>query len=428
MNADEYYQWAKQLVDTSKPEAVLQTVERIVRENDEWRTRKCINLNAAESVLSPRANLLLQSDLERRAAPGELGARHHKGARYVDQLDAIVTEQAKKVFRVSFAEHRPVTTSVANALALRSLTNVGDTIMALEAPRGHPSWRQQGYAGFRGLNILDIPFDYAEWNIDLVKLRQLTEKLTTRPKVFVVGTSVFLFPHPLKEIVEIASEVGAKVWYDAAHVLGLIAGGRFQDPIAEGAYMMTGTTSKTLSGPMGGVILHNDPALDKDIRSNLPGFISTLGHQRTAALAATLAEMSVFGADFAAQIISNAKVLARALDEEGFDVVGRKNGYTESHTILFDVSKQGGGDRVSGLFEKGNIVSSAYKVWSPDEAWAGVRIGVTEVTRLGMKEAEMKQIARFMRQLAREQEDPENVAKEVADFRGQFTKVRFCFD
>lgn len=383
MNADEYYHQAKELIDTSAPEEVLQTVERLVRENDEWRTRKCINLNAAESVLSPRANRLLQSDLERRAVLGELGARHHKGARYVDQLDAIVTEQARKLFKVDFVEHRPVTTSIANALALRSLTEVGDTILALEAPRGHPSWRQQGYAGFRGLDIIDIPFDYAEWNVDLVRLRQVTEKLKARPKVFVVGTSVFLFPHPLKEIVNIASGVGAKVWYDAAHVLGLIAGGRFQDPLAEGAYLVTGTTSKTLSGPMGGVLLHNDPALDKDIRSNFAGFVSTLGHQRTAALAATLAEMSVFGADFAGQIISNGKALARALDEEGFDVVGRKKGYTESHTVVFDVSRLGGGDRVANLFEAGNIISSAYKIWRADEPWEGIRIGVTEVTQAG---------------------------------------------
>jgi glycine hydroxymethyltransferase len=227
LNPEEYYHWAKQLVDVSKPEDLLQTVEKIVRENDEWRTRKCINLNAAESVLSPRANRLLQSDLERRAVLGELEMRHHKGARYVDKLDAIVTEQAKKLFRVAFAEHRPITTSLANALALRALTDPGDTILALEAPRGHPSWREQGYAGFRGLNIVDIPFDYSKWNIDVPRLRQVTENLKKKPKVFVVGTSVFLFPHPLKEIAGIASGVGARVWYDAAHVLGLIAGGMF---------------------------------------------------------------------------------------------------------------------------------------------------------------------------------------------------------
>jgi glycine hydroxymethyltransferase len=179
---------------------------------------------------------------------------------------------------------------------------------------------------------------------------------------------------------------------------------------------------------MGGVLLHNDPVLDKDIRSVFSGFISTLGHQRTAALAVTLAEMSAFGAEFAGQIISNGKALAKALDEEGFDVVGGEHGYTESHTIVFDVSRLGGGDLVTGLFEEGNIISSAYRIWRPDEQWGGVRIGVTEVTRLGMKNTEMKQIAQYMRRLAIDREEPAKVAKEVSDFRGQFTKVHYCFD
>lgn len=270
--ADEYFRKARELVDREKPEELLQTIEGIVAENDDWRTKKCVNLNAAESVLSPRAESLLHSDLERRNLIGEVGQRHHKGARYIDELDAIVTELAKKLFGSKFAEHRPLTGSVANAMVMRCLTEVGDTILALEAPRGHPSWRTEGYAGFRGLRVIDIPFDYEEWNIDLNKLKDMVDKLESKPKLFVIGSSVFLFPHPLKQLSGIAAEIGAKVWYDGAHVLGLIAGRVFQDPLAEGAYVLTGTTSKTLSGPIGGLILHNDPAFDKHIRSLLSGF------------------------------------------------------------------------------------------------------------------------------------------------------------
>jgi glycine hydroxymethyltransferase len=417
---------AKALVAESKPEELLTSIEKIVAENDEWRTKKCINLHAAESMLSPRARKLLQSDLDRRVILGDVGHRKSPGGRYLDQLDTIVSELIKKTFGVKFEEHRPVTTSIANGIVLRCLTEVGDTILALQAPNGHPTWRSEGYAGFRGLKVVDIPFDYDEWNIDVEKFREVTRSLDAKPKLVVIGTATFLFPYPVAEIVDIADELGAKVWYDGAHVLGLIAGGRFQQPFDEGAYLMTGTCSKTLSGPMGGIILHNDQDLDLRIRKALPGLLSNIGHERTASLAASLVEMSAYGSEFAGQVVRNAKALAKALDEAGFEVIGRKNGYTESHVVLVDATELGGGERVTRSLEQGNIIASPYPLRSPQMPWPGVRIGVSEVTRLGMKETEMRQVADFARRLAIENVSPDTVKREVTEFREKFDEVHYC--
>jgi glycine hydroxymethyltransferase len=335
-----YLERAKTLLQVSSPEQTVKHICSLVGEHDRWRSLSCINLHAAESAISPVAERLLSSDLSRRAFLGEIGNRLHSGARYLDEIDALTVELARKLFGADYVEYRPVTASAADGLALRCLTDVGDTILALEKPRGHATWREEGFAGYRSLKILDIPFDYEEWNIDVNRLAQLVDRIDTRLKLMIIGTSLFLFPHPLKEMREMADEMEAKIWYDGAHILGLWAGGQFQDPLREGADLVTGSTQKTLSGPLGGLMLHNDGELDKKIHSFFYGHFSTIGHNRTAALAVTLAEMLEFGKDFAKQMITNAKALAKALDEEGLNVMCKRKGYTETQTVAFDAREE----------------------------------------------------------------------------------------
>ena len=422
----EFLKDARNTIDELNNEGISNYIEKLVKTNDEWRFR-CLNLNAAESVMSPMARKALNSDLNTRTTNGEIGARHHMGGKYIDQIEALAIELAKKLFRVEHVEHRPITTSIANGIAIRVNTEVGDTIMALEEPRGHPTCREKGYPGYRGLKIVDIPFNYNEWNIDIDKLVERIHEIKPKPKLMTLGTSVFLFPHPLREIREIADEIGAKIMYDAAHVLGLIAGKAFQDPLKEGADFMTGTISKTLSGPLGGLIVHNDAELDKRIRSAIYNHLAATGLSRSAAMAITFAEMLEFGEAFARQIIRNAQKLAQKLDEVGFDVVGRKKGYTRSHTIVFDVKYLGGGDEVAKKLEDANIICSAYKLWSAEEPWYGIRLGVTEMTRYGMKEHEMNIIAEYIRRVVIDKEDPKKIAKNVSIFRRQFKDVQYCF-
>ncbi|MEM4816965.1 MAG: serine hydroxymethyltransferase, partial [Desulfurococcaceae archaeon] len=132
------------------------------------------------------------------------------------------------------------------------------------------------------------------------------------------------------------------------------------------------------------------------------------------------------------QIIRNAKTLAESLAEQGFKVVAENRGFTESHQVVLDVRKQGGGSRVAELFEKANIIVNKNLLpWDKPEDIknpSGIRIGVQEVTRWGMKESDMKQIAEFMRMVAIDNKDPEDVKKKVIDFRKDFNKVHYGFD
>jgi glycine hydroxymethyltransferase len=407
------------------PAKIVDLVKALSSGHEKWRLEESINLNAGESALSPAAKELLSSDLTRRVADGKSGLRKSKGAKYIDEIEALTLELVKKLFNVEYAEFRLWGGSSANALSIRCLTEVGDTIFAVETPRGHMTYREMGYAGHRGLRIIDIPYDYEEFNIDLEQLRKRAKNV--KAKLMIVGTSVFLFPHPLKELHEIAQELGAKIMYDGAHVLGLIATGRFQDPLREGAHVLTGSTQKTLSGPVGGLILHNDSNLNEKVKNLLSGYQGTVGFD-LAALIVTLAEMLQFGGEFMGQVVKNAKALAIALDKEGFDVVGKQFGYTESHTVLVDVSRLGGGMKVAETLEKANIMCSAFSI-RPKEQWPnGLRLGTTEMTRYGMNETDVKKVAEFIGKTIISREDPRKIARDVTEFRKSFLTTKYCFN
>jgi len=287
------------------------------------------------------------------------------------------------------------------------------------------------------VNKIEYPFDVEEMNIDV----DLTEKLIriVKPKVALFGRSVFLFPAPIKELRGALDEVGATVWYDGAHVLGLIAGGKFQDPLHEGADVMTGSTHKTLPGPQRGMILAN-PQGDEEKRDKLwkkiqrgvfPGVLSNHHLHHMAALAVSLAEHIEFGRQYAEQIVRNAKTLAEELHTLGFKVLGEKNGFTESHTVLVDVVAQGGGRKVAVDLEKANIIVN-YNLLPYDDPKkprnpSGIRLGVQELTRLGMKEGEMRHVAELIKKVAMD-ESIDEVREEVKALKREFNTIRYCFN
>ncbi|HEX9815430.1 MAG TPA: serine hydroxymethyltransferase, partial [Candidatus Thermoplasmatota archaeon] len=210
---------------------------------------------ASENILSPRALEMLVTDFHGRYAEGLPGKRYYQGCAEFDIVEAKAIELAKKLFRVHFANVQPTSGTVSNMAVLKALVKPGDQITALStAAGGHISHAKMGAVGVRGLNVTEYPWDIDRMALDIDGSVKLIREL--KPKLALFGGSVILFPTPLKgAVADACHEVGANIMFDAAHVLGLIAGGKFQQPLHEGADVMTGSTHKTLPGPQGGIVL-----------------------------------------------------------------------------------------------------------------------------------------------------------------------------
>jgi glycine hydroxymethyltransferase len=313
-----------------------------------------------------------------------------------------------------------------------ALTQPGDVIMSIAQPvGGHSSNRPDGPAGVRGLKIVDVPFDPVELEVDLDLFRQMAPLV--RPKLVALGVSMTLFPFPLRAMGEILAEWGGRIFFDGAHQLGLIAAGQFQDPLREGAAVLTGSAGKTFSGPQSGVIVWDDPELTVPITHAIfPVLAATHQVNRVAALAVSAAEMLAFGQVYMGQIVRNAQALGAALERHGIPVLGAHKGYTRTQQVIADVRRFGGGFEVAQRLARANIIANKNLIpGDRPEDWdhpGGLRLGSIEVTRLGMREADMETIADFMARILVERQAPEDVLEDVIDFRLPYQTLYYCFD
>jgi glycine hydroxymethyltransferase len=282
-----------------------------------------------------------------------------------------------------------------------------------------------------------LALDYEELNIDVDKTRKRVERLAGEgrsPKLVMFGGSVFPFPHPVQELAEVVRDVGAVVGYDAAHVAGLIAGGVFQDPLREGADVVSLSTHKTLFGPQHGGVVSWERFGERIKRATFPGLVSNHHLHAVAGVAVACAEMLEFGKEYTRQVVKNAKALGQALFEKGFNVLAEHKGFTESHVILVDVTKLGDGGTLEELLEKANVIINRNLLpWDIKAGRhfmhpGGIRLGTSEVTRLGMKENEMGEVAEFMKRIVIDKEDVNKVKKDVAEFRKDYQTVHYCFE
>ncbi|MGA8912396.1 MAG: serine hydroxymethyltransferase [Nitrososphaeraceae archaeon] len=416
-------------------------VLRLMKEHHDW-FNNSIPLIASENIPSPAVREAIMSDFGNRYAEGWPGDRVYAGCIYIDQVEIICNDLAKKVFRSEFADCRATSGVVANLAIYAAFSNPGDYMMAASIPSGghisHGKKEHSGTAGLvHGLNIEHYPFSKEEMTIDVDATKRKIEEMIhdgKAPKIGMFGGSLFLFPHPVKELSNFMHDHGMYINYDGAHVAGLIAGGEFQDPLKEGADSMTMSSHKTLWGPQGGIIVSFEKHADVIKKAIFPGNTSSHHLHHVAGKAIALAESLEFGKDYAKQVIKNAKALAEALVGYGFGVLGEKRGYTASHQIAVDVSKFGDGGSVEKNLEMANIILNRQLLPGDIKAGrhymhpGGVRIGVPETTRLGMKQSEMKEIAHFIKRVVVDLQDPRIVAKDVADFRKQFQKVQYAFD
>ncbi len=418
----------------SSPQAMQEAVLAAVARNEEWRGKRCLNLLAPEAPTSPTVRALLSAEVGTRAAEGHIGPvnRWFAGTRNIDEIEALCVELLKKAFRARYADHRLVASMLGNLAVYTALTEPGNVIMSIAQPfGGHSSNRVDGPAGVRGLNIVDIPFDPVELEVDLDLFSQVAPLV--RPKVVALGASMTLFPFPIQAIRNIVREWGGYVFFDGAHQLGLVAGGQFQDPLREGAIVMTGSAGKTFSGPQSGIMVWDDSQLTTPLtHAVFPVLAATHQVNRVAALAVAAAEMIAYGKAYMAQIVHNAQALGAALARRGILILGAHKGFTATHQVIADVRQFGGGLEVAQRLARANIITNKNLI--PDdkpEDWdhpSGLRLGTTEVTRLGMQETEMEIIADFMARLLVEQVAPEDVVDDVIAFRQPYQTLYYCFD
>ena len=408
--------------------AEIKSVIDAVKDHHELYTN-ALPLIASENVTSNPVRTLLASDLSHRYAEGDVGNRFYQGCKYIDVIEEKAIRYAKELFDAEHVNVKPISGVTANIAALFALTSPRDRMMALSVPNGgHISHSKYSIPAMRDLELYNFPFDINEMNIDTDKMLKAIRQ--NKPSLLLFGASLFLFPHPITEAREAADEVDAKIVYDASHVLGLIAGKQFQDPLREGADVIASSTHKTFPGPQGAIILCKTNIKDEIDQAVFPGTVSNHHLHHVAGLAVSLVEMLEFGEAYAAQTVANAKTLAQSLYEAGFDVLCEHKGFTASHQIVIDVSNFGGGAAVAENLEFANIIINKNLLPSdsdPDKP-TGIRLGVQELTRIGMKQSEMKEIAALIERVVRGKADVDAIKAEVQELRKDFQDAVYCFD
>lgn len=427
-------------------ESALELVEAS-RAHERYRDAECINMIASEGLKSPavREMLALCQDLECRYAEGEndleghVEARHYQGQRYITKIENCAADLIKDLFGCNWADLRLVSGTHANLATFKGLSVATKNERMVVAPLScgaHISHDYTGLAGkVIGLETINHAYDINEMNIDPDKSAVIIR--AARPGIVTFGGSLFLFPHPLKELREVAREVGAYIVYDGAHVLGLIAGGQFQDPLREGADFVTASTHKTFPGPQGGLVLANleDERMEKGIRgvqhAVFPLTTSNTHLGRLPATALTALEIKVFGAELAKQTVKNAQVAGEYLYENGVKVLGENKGFTRSHQIVVDVRENGGGKEVAENLEEADIIINKnllpYDDPNDKENPSGLRIGFQDVTRRGLKESDIKHLCDLMIAVIKGKRTPSDVKKDVIELRQKFKKIEYGF-
>lgn len=401
----------------SDPRAALAGAAEAARAHARRLDEDCLQLYAGTNVPSPLVASLYESALAAQPSMGYPGAKYQAGLEPIDVVEVTATEAVARVMRAGFAEVRPTSATLANLAVYAALTSPGDTIAVLpDWAGGHLSHHEVGAPGIRGLRVAPLPYDADVLDVDLETLDAFLG--VEAPRLVVVGASLMLFAHRLPEIARVARARGIPLLYDASHVAGLVAERRFQDPLREGADLMTFSTYKSFGGPPGGAIVTNDEELARRVSETVyPSLVANYDVSRLVPLAAAAVERERSAGAYADQCVANARALAAALAEAGCDVLGAARGFTDSHHVALRV---GDGTAAALRLAAGNILTSEIGV--PVDPAGGVRLGTQAVTRQGFVETDMGAIAAAIARSLR----GEDVRGEVAAIRARHSGVRWC--
>jgi glycine hydroxymethyltransferase len=431
---DEFLQSALELIEASK-------------NHEQYRDTECINLIASEGLKSPAVKeaLRLSMDLESRYAEGEndltghVKKRYYQGQKYMTTIEDRTTDLIKKVFGCSWADVRLVSGTHANLATFRGLSTTTRSQKMVVTPLSCGAHISHDYAGLAGsvlgLVNIDHAYNIEEMNIDPDRSAGIIR--AAKPGIVTFGGSLFLFPHPVKELRTVADEVGAFIVYDAAHVFGLIAGGMFQDPLREGADFVTSSTHKTFPGPQGGAILADlqnsrMARAIKDVQyAVFPLSTSNTHLGRLPALGIAALEMHKFGKELAEQTVRNAQTAGQYLYENGVKVLGEPNGFTRSHQLAVDVREYGGGKPVAEALEAANIILNRNLLPYDDqhnrENPSGLRIGLQDAARRGLKGEDIKHVCDLILDVMKGRRNPSEVKEDVVALRKEFDKIHYGF-
>jgi len=404
----------------------MRRIQMAIRAHEQFRGR-ALNLQASENLLSPAARQALGGDMASRYSlrldrefDGVFLHNAYGGTLWMEEVEDEARSLAKDVFGAKNALIEPIGGHIASMIALLSTTPKGGLVASTPQKFG-------GYTGYDtgflpdmfSMRAAEFPFDEPAWTIDVEALPRFLKK--DRPDTLLLGASYLLFPYDLGAVRDAFAEarVRPKLVYDGSHVMGLIAGRAFQQPLHEGALALFGSTHKSFFGPQGGLFLTDDEALFAKASENLTWRTMDNAHEnRIAALAVALAEMAHFGRSYAHRVVDLSTTLAEALDKEGIPVRFRDLGYTQSHQILLDdkaLKRKFGMDTpgFSAALERNSIIVDAVG-----------RFGTAELARCGADASHMEAIAKFVKRAAKGQ----TVKADVEEFKSHLPSPAFAFD
>lgn len=413
--------------DAAQPSPqVASQIEALIQRNTRIHDHDCFNLNPATNVMNPRAEAALSRGMGSRPSLGYPGDKYEMGLEAIEEIEVIAAELAAEVFHAKYAEIRVGSGALANLYGFMALTRPGDAIIAPPGSvGGHVTHHADGCAGLYGLITHPAPINADGYTVDLAALHTMAERV--KPKLITIGGSLNLFPHPVAEIRAIADHVGAHVLFDAAHQCGMIAGGTFPNPLAQGAHLMTMSTYKSLGGPASGLIVTNDAAIAKRLdQIAFPGMTANFDAAKSAALALTLLDWRDHGASYARAMVDLAQALARALLDLGLPVFGADHGLTQSHQFAIEAAAFGGGQAASKTLRKSGLLACGIGLPIPEVAgdMNGLRIGTPELVRRGVTPADAPAIAALIAESLRSNV-PEAIAPRTAALRARFQGLHY---
>jgi glycine hydroxymethyltransferase len=426
-DCEEFFHASASRFAKSDPDDIEQALRSLTEKNQLIYNEECVNLNPAGNIMSPRAEAMLCSGLGSHPSLGYPGNKYEMGLEAAEQIEIVATQLAAEVFDARYVEIRMPSGAIANLAVFMACARSGDAIISPPPSiGGHATHHSAGCAGLYGLAIHAAPVDPKGYSVDVAALREQARKV--QPKLITIGGSMNLFPHPIREIRNIADEVGAIVVFDAAHLCGMIAGKAWQQPLEEGAHVMTMSTYKSLGGPPSGLIVTNDPSIAERLDAvAFPGLTANFDVAKSASLAITLLDWKLFGQQYASTMAEAALALGQALLQRGVPVFAGDRGITTCHQFAVEAGGYGGGHAAAKLLRRANVLTSS--IGLPDDGGTamleGIRFGTPEIVRAGMTALDMPELADYIADVLTGARLPEAAASELTQFRRRFHGVRF---